>query len=453
MVSDSPATRVDIHCHTFNGADLPVEGFVRRVVLRDKDWPGWVKARLARWADGLVQSPGLGYEPERSILQMMLDHPRRDLLLSAEEQVADERFNLQVEQDEAALAAHDPATAAYLGLAPRQVRRLDRGETSAFVKFARNLASSRLDVARRLVATYPSVDVFTPMLVDMAYGVGDKPLTTVAEQIDLHEKISSLSIMGRLTQRSALLLPFVGFDPRREQHAPGALGLVQDAVMHRGFAGVKMYPPMGFSPLGNDEPEIDGILDDLYSWCETEDVPITVHCNKTQGASNASNDERSDPAVWATVLDKHPGLHLNLGHFGGVRRTANKPFWPTEIARLARFDHLYADLGCHTDLLQPPGPNAYAEMLRGVLTGAGAAMRDRLMYGSDWSMLLEHPGCEGYVEAVSAAFPEGEHDRLLGGRALDFLGLGTVLNENGHRLRDRITALGADPATWFAPRR
>jgi predicted TIM-barrel fold metal-dependent hydrolase len=442
--------QVDIHCHTFNGADLPVEGFVQEVVLRDKRWPDWVKGRLARWADGLVQGPGLGYEPERSTLQRMLDHPRRDLLLTAEDDAAHERFELQVEQDERALAENDPETAVYLGLGPKQRRELNPSDASAFVKFARNLASTRLDVARRLIRTYPTINVFTPMLVDMDYGVYDRPVTTVQEQIDLHSKISQLSILGRLTERQALLLPFVGFDPRREQRHPGALELIETAVKERGFAGIKMYPPMGFSPLGNDEPEIDGILNDLYRWCETEDVPITVHCNKSQGAANQDNDERSDPHVWAQVLEQYPNLHLNLGHFGGIRHQKGKPFWPTEISKLARYGHVYADLGCHTDLLDPAGPGNYAETLKKVLAGDGAGMRERLMYGSDWSMLLERPGCEKYVEAVSAAFSDGEHDRLFGGRATDFLGLGTAPNENGKRILKRISDMGGDPTNWFS---
>ena len=37
---------VDIHCHTFNGDDLPVKGFIRRV--------GGTKTSLVKLIDGFV---------------------------------------------------------------------------------------------------------------------------------------------------------------------------------------------------------------------------------------------------------------------------------------------------------------------------------------------------------------------------------------------------------------
>ena len=85
-----------------------------------------------------------------------------------------------------------------------------------------------------------------------------------------------------------------------------------------------------------------------------------------------------------------------------------------------------------------------------MLAGDGAAMRDRLMYGSDWSMLLQHDGSEKYLSAVSSIFAEAEHNQLLAGRALDFLGLGIVPSENGLRIRARIESYGANPDTWLA---
>jgi hypothetical protein len=77
-------------------------------------------------------------------------------------------------------------------------------------------------------------------------------------------------------------------------------------------------------------------------------------------------------------------------------------------------------------------------------------MRDRLMYGSDWSMLLQHPRSEEYLGAVSSTFPEGQRQRLQGGRALNFLGLGASPNKNGTRIMSRIEALGASPGTWIS---
>ena len=327
------SVRIDIHCHTFNGADLPVEGFVKHVVLRDKNWPVWVKERLARWADRLVQGSALGFEPENTMLDRRLRQQDRWLVEPEADDAVMARFQEQVRQDAADLISADPATANYLGLATDETRwAFERPDVHAFIKFARNLASTRLDIATRLVLTYPDVTVFTPMLVDMAYGVDDCPLTTVNQQIELHEKVSRLSVLGRLTHLDALLLPFVGFDPRRELDSPGALELVMHAIEERGYAGIKMYPPMGFSPIGNEEPGVDGVLTKLYRWCADKSVPVTVHCNRSQGAKNGGNDERSDPARWGDVLSAYPSLHLNLGHFGGSDVNAGRRSGPTRSA-------------------------------------------------------------------------------------------------------------------------
>lgn len=451
-VSTPARTVVDAHCHSFNGADLPIEGFVRHVLLRDNRLPGWVKDRLARRADRMIQRGKHGYERERMALDDLLTAAPEGLATPEEGQnLEGPTFDEQVAQDLRALMTEDPDTAARLGAAPgSDASMIGPSDARAFLEFARNLASTRIDIARRLVATYPKVTVFTPLLVDMSYGVDDKPLTTVDEQIELHEKISRLSILGRLTRRDALLLPFVGFDPRREADSPGALEVIKDAIKVKGFAGVKLYPPMGFFPIRNSEPDVDRVLIELYDWCESECVPLTVHCNRTQGVKTKVNDKRSDPRRWGEVLEKHPALHLNLGHFGGINRDPNQPFWPEEVSRLARFGYVYADLGCHTDLLEEEGRRAYQLLLAELFEGPGGAMRDRLMYGSDWSMLLKHSGSEGYLDDVLSIFAKGEHERLLSGRARDFLGLGATPNKNGTRILKRITSLGADPLRWLA---
>ena len=43
-----PARRfIDVHCHFFNAADLPVKGFIRRVVLEDFEPTGSLPTRIA----------------------------------------------------------------------------------------------------------------------------------------------------------------------------------------------------------------------------------------------------------------------------------------------------------------------------------------------------------------------------------------------------------------------
>ena len=56
------------------------------------------------------------------------------------------------------------------------------------------------------------------------------------------------------------------------------VALVKDAVLNKGFIGVKVYPEMGWNPFHNTPanavpPEraqaLDAILDDFFGWCVT----------------------------------------------------------------------------------------------------------------------------------------------------------------------------------------
>lgn len=77
--------------------------------------------------------------------------------------------------------------------------------------------------------------------------------------------------------------PMVPFDPRR----PGALDTVKAAIKDKMHVGVKLYTRCGWMPTGNKElygPKgfaLDSRLNDLYSWCESEDIPLVNHTSPT----------------------------------------------------------------------------------------------------------------------------------------------------------------------------
>jgi predicted TIM-barrel fold metal-dependent hydrolase len=333
------------------------------------------------------------------------------------------------------------------------------------VAWAVLLRRSRLDITRRLLSAYPEVELFTPLTVDMAIGLLDTPEVSLQQQLDLQEKISRLSMLGRLVPGStAQVHPFVGFDPRSEVRSRkvhdvvSALDVVHLAIEKYGFIGVKLYPPMGFRPIRNDDPEVDAVLEALYTWCEAQDVPITVHCN----ASNAALPDYlafSEPGSWAEVLDKHEGLRLNLGHFGGARVTDDphdpgSP-WPGEIAALAsRHAHLYADTGDHR-IDDPAISKAYLRRLTTLFSPgtATAAMRDRLMYGSDWYMLALLPSWGQFLTAYrglyEAAFGKAATGRFMGEAALEFLGFTDATSSNRGRLMARYEDVGVTTPAWL----
>lgn len=86
---------------------------------------------------------------------------------------------------------------------------------------------------------------------------------------------------------------------------------------------------------------------------------------------------------------------------------------------------------------------------------ASPAMRDRLMYGSDWLMLAILPKHDefrqGYQSLYDEAFREPVRtERFMGGAALSFLGFDDPTNPNNQRLRARYLAAVAETPTWLA---
>lgn len=489
-------TVVDIHCHTFNGDDLPVRGFVRGVHFEDRRLGDAVAALV----DRLVQARAPGYDDEVRRLDALLGAPARPVVAAVtggeeslgavEAPLVDDAvvpdLDAKVEAELRELAASDPyllnAAAAeleetagdtltesegLLGWGPAAVRT---------VRWAALYASPRLDNTVHLVRQFgDEVDLFTPMLVDLELGLNDQPQTSVLQQVELQERISRLSMLGRLPGvRRAQVHPFVGFDPRREVltrqrgDPVGALDVVKMAVTRYGCIGVKLYPPMGFRPFNNarkpggppgqDAEAVDEVLRDFYGWCLTKDVPVTAHCNISNGARDAY-DAFSDPDDWGSVLDAFPGLHLNLGHFGGVRAlTADS--WPQRIAELAGEEpdspgrNLYADVGNHrTDKAE--FATFMSQLQELFAADTTKAMAERLLYGSDWYMLAILPNLDDFMshyrEAYQEAFGGSATTAFFGSRALSFLGFDSPANQNCVRLRARYTKYASERMPgWLA---
>ncbi|MFC7496297.1 MULTISPECIES: amidohydrolase family protein [unclassified Nocardioides] len=474
-------TVVDVHCHNFNGDDLPVRGFVRDVKLEGKR----LGDAVATLVDRVVQAKAPDYEQELRRLDALLGDALRapetesvpgaatgeDTAVRAAV-VPDLESRVRSELRE--MAASDPylldAAAAELEetAGDTLVETEGIGDFTAAaaraMRWATIYASSRLDVTVHMVRQFgDSVDLFTPMLVDLEFGLNDRAKTSILHQVILQERISRLSMLGRLPGvKRARIHPFVGFDPRREaltelrKEPVSALEDVQRAVTRYGFVGVKLYPPMGFRPLNNatkpggppgqDGVAVDRALRRLYQWCLEEDVPVTAHCNISNGARDAY-DAFSDPDDWKTVLQEFPGLHLNLGHFGGMHGSVGPTMWPHKIAALARREddapgrNLYADVGNHrTDKKEF---RSYMEQLRDVVFAneETRTMADRLMYGSDWYMLAILPNVDDFMAdyrgAYAAEFGANATDEFMGERALAFLGFDDPKNKNAVRLRER----------------
>ncbi len=196
------------------------------------------------------------------------------------------------------------------------------------------------------------------------------------------------------------VFPFYYVDPRRRYTLERFKELVGPG---KPFLGIKMYTPNGYSPL-------DPRLDQVYTYCEKNQIPITVH-NAFGGFSNFVSKQQikgyifydgqvmefdgwleyqnnffinpissikekaqvlNHPKLWEKVLEHYPKLYLNLAHFGG-----DDYRWQEYVFKLLtdqRFENVYTDLSCQTE----------RHMLYHIRRTYFRKLSEKFLYGSDF---------------------------------------------------------------------
>ncbi|GAA3466919.1 amidohydrolase family protein [Nonomuraea roseola] len=178
-----------------------------------------------------------------------------------------------------------------------------------------------------------------------------------------------------------------------ERH-PGRFGVWQvynphhrNRLVTEGVWGVKIHPDVHQCPL--DDPRYDPVWE--------LGLPVLAH--------GQTDSPWSDPAQFAVVAARHPGVPLLMGHTG---------LWPYGFTRAARLaaDH----------------PNLYLETCGSKMTGrwiarlAELAGADRVLFGSDSCFLDLRVGYGRIAlapldEADRALIQGGNLARILGGQA------------------------------------
>lgn len=477
---DESCTTVDIHCHVFNGSDLPVAAFLSHVAPAPKAWTREAAGRFHALIDARAPS---GAEE----LSALAELEKAGGVLTYDEEMLDH-------------AAADGAATALLAGGALQSGVIDVGHVAAV---ARLVSHPRHQVAAKLVNTYPTVDLFTPLLVDYAYFAGDDCVeragvdnacqeTPLHEQLTVHSAISVLSMKGLIGRETARLHPFAPFNPLREvrevmtratPYAPfgerfepgatygckgvplpelgagiGALAAFRHAIENLGFLGAKLYPPVGYLPLGNaerglrspaDARNLDQALHAFYAYCEAEQVPITSHTSNANGYQ-LGYGMLCEPKNWEPVLARYPSLRLNLGHFGhleGLQEGDERGLlaceaWMRQAAVLVqRYPNVYVDVANSPVPWRAGYADRFMAFLNDVFTRFPRT-RERLMYGSDWWLNnLDHnvgAFVDAFADHFANQFPE-QRKALMGNNALTFLGLtkldGSPDAENRNRQR------------------
>ena len=155
------------------------------------------------------------------------------------------------------------------------------------------------------------------------------------------------------------------------------------------FAGIKVYPPLGFDPWPDDRKEKDKVII-LYDYCIKKGIPITTHCsNGGFSADRYAADNYTAPGMrWIKVLEKYPELKINFAHFGlqsnfllFFRRTE----WRNSIIKLiSEYPNVYTDI---SDLsLSNPSCKYLEDLIE--RNSNNHKLKNRILFGTDFLISL-----------------------------------------------------------------
>lgn len=370
----------DVHCHFFNARDIPVEPFVREVVLREYPLASPLAEPVVILAQAILELGAISATREAQMLRgvpaglstlaavpelpeisdddaLTQDRVRRAVTrmqsptrMQLDDGVPRARMTPELRQflqrlilqtgvrvaqpqgGELRLESRGAVSPDAAALAVTSIG----GEISGIVRLASLLTLRRSSLADRL-HRLPKTDcgdvvLFTPAMVDYGYWLNAERATTpLAQQVDV------MSAVAARKGSPYAVHAYVSFCPWRQMMEPGQMDTVMDAILNKGCIGVKVYPVMGFLPYDNaiapdkeTYPQrlrdtgtdwagrLDQALSRLYDFCVKEDVPILTHCSQSQQTSDAAG-RRASPDAWAAALrnGRWPDLRVNLGHFGG----------------------------------------------------------------------------------------------------------------------------------------
>jgi hypothetical protein len=193
--------------------------------------------------------------------------------------------------------------------------------------------------------------------------------------------------------------------------------------------------------------------------------PIMAHSNRSNGPYEEFR-ELAGAEYWNAALEKFPGLRVSFGHTGdtdledhdGRRSTAfielmSKPDGSPRAG-------VFADSGYFGGVLA--NPVGIADVLGRLYRDSRAGvLKQRLMYGSDWTMILPLERVETYLSQFAAVLQRIEagpadttvagaslSSAFFGANAAEFLGL-----KPGRKTRQRLEHFyarnGVDDPDWM----
>jgi len=236
-------------------------------------------------------------------------------------------------------------------------------------------------------------------IVDVMLGIRDYRLTRPEGLLEIQPFLGINPKTHSPESLARFLDTWLSFYTRDREEARADFGSMGEILAgdperkHSPFAGIKLYPPLGFDPWPAEGAEREKV-EILYSFAEKRKIPLTVHCD--DGGFRVIPLEEAwrntSPASYRPALEKYPRLIINFAHLGAQysipNRLAPPPTeWRDEIFGLMTdFSGVYADFS-----FNGVAPEYYDSLLA-TLGSMDPSRREvaekRIMFGSDFMVNL-----------------------------------------------------------------
>lgn len=332
-----------------------------------------------------------------------------------------------------------------LSLPSQSMHALEGAGFPGALAFLGNMLACETTLVEKVRTNTPGAELFVHLMMHMDPSLADDSFYSYSRQI---ARVRALCANPYVGGRVCAFVAFNAYDPT-------SLTTVEDAL-HRGFVGVKFYPPMGYRASGNvatlpwindvQPAELESRVQALFEMCAELDVPIMTHCTPhgMEADPKGQSGLNSDPNFWRSVLDAHRNLRVCFAHAGDhdgwFRDTPpDKPTraWKHAIVDLCvRYENVYCDLSHMSEVLAGPGPtpDRGRDALRSALTAIlreQPRFAEKIMYGSDFPMPLKAKGWRRFHSRMQSVFDDPSlkphHAHFFFENARRFLAMGAFL--------------------------
>ena len=493
---------IDIHNHIFNPHHLPISGIFTQGISGFKISEKWARG-LAAFINWLTPTDcgdaKEGPEADRLTLYLegitapsQIDYEEYINLVATERPAVVEERDLQeafkhvnearVRQGLAAIPIAKSADAdpkeivenlyAFLVEYPEKLALVDEKRTleelevlksriRGLIKYFLLWVSCEKDIFKDLIKMFGAdVALFVHYVMDMEPHYqgeciyGDDPDYSFRSYYPYQTILDRIS--NQVQSSDGRLIAFVAFSPFRK----GSIDIVSNALA-KGYAGVKIYPSMGYLPTGNSNlnfnvPEspggdlVDANMRKMIDYCLKHDIPIFSHCMERGAVERAPGYAIfGDPKHWEAVIKKPGGekLRLCFAHAGGAYGWLQQDgfdFYNSYAGAIYRlctsYDNVYCEFGALDELIGQPAQIALFKERLGSLVGDKDSQKHdfghKIMYGSDWHMNYMHPQFGEYFGTFREMFDDEDsplhmyRKKFLRENAIAYLNIHGYLDRN-----------------------